>query len=194
MCEEAMKNSGYSKARIGRFAPLEAAMSTRRIDSLDEQLIRMLPRYLGEAWNRGDSPSYAALFTDDCDYIGFDGTHVTGRAATARHHQKLFDSVMFGSRLRLADITIRFVTPDLALIHADASLSMPWQSADARKHRWLQSYIVVRNDDGWRIAAFQSAEVRPLSFPRGVALRLLRAFFRLRTLLAAGRLEPAGGL
>jgi uncharacterized protein (TIGR02246 family) len=168
-------------------------MAPRRTESLDEQAIRALPRYLEEAWNRGDGLSYAALFTADCDYIAFDGTHLTGRPGNAQHHEKLFDSVLYGSRLRLTDVTVRFITPDLALMHADGSVSMPWQSPDAPKRRSLHTYVVVRNDDGWRIAAFQSVRVRPLSVPRGFALRLLRGFVRLRTLLAARSLEPAGG-
>lgn len=70
---------------------------------------------------------------------------------------------------------------------------MPWQSAAARRRRSLQTYVVVRNDDGWRIAAFQSVAVRPLRIRRGLALRLRRALVKLRTVLANGRLEPAGG-
>lgn len=168
-------------------------MTPRRTEPLDEQAIRALTRYLEEAWNRGDGFSYAALFTEDCDYIAFDGAHLTGRPANAKHHDILFDSVLYGSRLRLTGVTVRFITSELALMHADGSVSMPWQSPDAPKRRSLHTYVVVRNDDGWRIAAFQSARVRPLSVPRGFALKLLRGFVRLRTLFAARNLEPAGG-
>ena len=168
-------------------------MTPRRTESLDEQAIRALPRYLEEAWNRGDGFSYAALFTEDCDYIAFDGTHLTGRRANARHHDKLFDSILYGSRLRLTDVTVRFVTADLALMHANGSVAMPWQSPDAAKRRSLHTYVVVRNDDGWRIAAFQCVRVRPISVPRGLALRVRRGFVRLRTLFTARSFEPAGG-
>jgi len=169
-------------------------MTLRRSESLDERAIRALPRYLEEAWNRGDGFSYAALFTEDCDYVASDGTRLEGRAANAAYHQKLFDSVLYGSRLAVADVSVRFITADLALLHAEASVFMPWQSADARKRRSLQTCVVVRTDDGWRIAALQAAPVRPLSIPRGWALRLLRATFRLRTALAAARgMQPAGG-
>lgn len=169
-------------------------MTARRSDDLDEQAIRALPRYLEEAWNRGDAISYAASFTDDCDYVSADGSRLTGRASNAEHHVRLFDSVLYGSRLRLRNMTVRFITSDLALMHADASVSMPWETAAPRKRRSLHTYVVVRTDDGWRIAAFQAAAARPLALPRGCTLRLLRAFFRLRTALASVRgLEPAGG-
>src|SRR5690606_28630403 len=146
------------------------------------------------AWNRGDAFSYAALFAADCDYVAFDGTRLSGRAANAKHHEQLFDSVLYGSRLTLAGVTVRFITSDLALMHADASVSMPWESADAPRRRSLHTYVVVRNDDGWRIAAFQAVRIRPLSVPTGLWLRLLRMLIRIRTALAAARgMAPAGG-
>lgn len=175
-------------------ASMETAMIERRSDDFDERAIRTIPRDLEEAWNRGDAFSYAALFTDDCDYVAFDGTRVNGRAGNARLHQQLFDSVLYGSKLRLTNVTLRFITSDLALMHAEASVSMPWESADTKRRRSLHTYVVVRDDDGWRITASQSVTVRPLSVPSGWARRLLRALFRLRTAFAAARgLEPAGG-
>lgn len=56
---------------------------------------------MANAWNSGDGEAYADLFAEDCDYVAFDGTHLSGRSANARHHQALFDTVLVGSRLVL---------------------------------------------------------------------------------------------
>lgn len=169
-------------------------MASGEIHPRDARAIRTLPRYLEEAWNRGDGLSYAALFTDDCDFVALDGTRLAGRAANAAHHQKLFDTVYRGSALRVGPVTVRVVTPDLALMHAEGAVFMPWHSAGAQGRRSLETYVVVRTDDGWRIAALQSAKVRPMSAWRSLARHGLRVFVKLRTLLSTARgLEPAGG-
>jgi hypothetical protein len=40
----------------------------------DEQEIRELMDRLSDSWARGDAQAYGAEFTEDCDYVAFDGT------------------------------------------------------------------------------------------------------------------------
>lgn len=153
--------------------------------------IGALTGHLENAWNRNDGAAYASVFTDDSDYIAFDGTHVKGRAANAAHHQRLFDSVLRGSRLKFEHVTVRLLTPEVALMHGDGAVLMPWHSEVVPKRRSLQTFVVVKDGNVWRIAAFHNVRVRPLTLPGGVALTLLLAFFRLRTALAAHRRHDA---
>jgi uncharacterized protein (TIGR02246 family) len=44
----------------------------------DEQEIRELIARLADSWARGDAQAYGAEFTDDCDYVAFDGTCYRG--------------------------------------------------------------------------------------------------------------------
>src|SRR5918994_7036456 len=44
----------------------------------DEQEIRELMDRLSDSWARGDAQGYGAEFTEDCDYIAFDGTRFRG--------------------------------------------------------------------------------------------------------------------
>ena len=52
-----------------------------------------------EGWNKGIGQAFAESFSPDADLVGFDGTHITGRAQIAEFHQKLFDTYVKGSRL-----------------------------------------------------------------------------------------------
>ncbi len=164
----------------------ELSIATRH-----EEEVRALVRHLEDTWNRNDGLSYAALFTGDCDYIAFDGTYLKGREANAEHHQRLFDSVLRGSRLKFTRVAVRFLSPDVALMHGDGSVMMPWQSTVVPARRSLQTYVVVKEEDGWRIAAFQNVRVRPLRMPRGIALNILLTLFRLRTALSTRRRAAA---
>ena len=48
----------------------------------DAREIAGIATAMAQAWNGGDGAAYAALFTEDCDYVAFDGTHLKGRQAT----------------------------------------------------------------------------------------------------------------
>jgi uncharacterized protein (TIGR02246 family) len=94
----------------------------------DELAIRDLTRHLADSWNGHDGAAYAAVFTEDSDYIAYDGTHLKGRSQNADHHQRLFDTVLRGTRLVFDQVGVRFVTPDVAVMHGDGSVLMPWHA------------------------------------------------------------------
>jgi len=160
------------------------ANETRHFTDDDERALRALIRHLEVSWNRNDGSDYASVFTEDCDYIAFDGTWLKGRNSNAEHHQRLFDTVLRGSRLKFENVNIRSLSPTAALLHGDGSVLMPWHSEIANKRRSLQTYVCVKEDNSWKIAAFQNVRVRPLALPNGLTLRLILLFFELRTALS----------
>jgi uncharacterized protein (TIGR02246 family) len=85
---------------------------------VEETAIRGLFRRLLDAWGRGDGSAYGALFTDDADYVAFDGSRTIGRPAIAESHQRLFDTWLRGTRLTGRIEAVRFLGPDVALVHA----------------------------------------------------------------------------
>ena len=159
--------------------------STTQRPGAEPATIRDLLRRLAEAWNRNDADAYAALFAPDSDYVAFDGTHLKGRAANARSHRTLFSTVLKGSRLVYEpDIAVRPLTPDVVVVHAYGTVLLPWQRAAVSSRRSLQTYVVKRDEGGWRIHAFHNTRVRPVKAPRGPVLRLILGVMRLRTVLA----------
>jgi uncharacterized protein (TIGR02246 family) len=145
-----------------------------------------LVRAMAEAWARGDGAGYGRLFAEDSDYVAFDGTHLRGRQANAEHHQRLFDTVLRGRRLVFeGEPVIRFLTPDVAVLHTMGSVVMPWQHGVTARRRSNQTMVAVREGDGgWRVAAFHNTRYRPTALPTGAMLRLILAIMRLRTRFA----------
>lgn len=66
---------------------------------VDEAAVRGLYQQLMDGWNKGSSEAFAAVFAEDGDLIGFDGTHLKGRQGIARFHQPLFETHLKGTRL-----------------------------------------------------------------------------------------------
>jgi uncharacterized protein (TIGR02246 family) len=126
----------------------------RRIDS-DRTAIADLMQWMTESWDAGDGASYAELFTDDCDCITTDGTHLKGREQTARHHRALFETVLKGSRLVFeGQPQIRLLTANIVVMHAMCSVHLPRPCANPRRQS-PQTYVLVRGSEAcWHIAAF----------------------------------------
>ena len=125
-----------------------------------EEAVRDLYRELMDGWNRGDGEAFAAVFAEDGDLVAFDGTHFEGRAEIASFHQELLDRWMKGTRLigRVKDV--RFLSPDVALMHAVGSTIMRGKSESSPERDSIQTLVAVRHDGEWRLAAFQNTRLR----------------------------------
>jgi uncharacterized protein (TIGR02246 family) len=126
----------------------------------DEEAVRERYRELMDGWNRGSGEDFAAVFTEDGDLVAFDGTHFAGRAQIAPFHQELFDKWMKGTRLvgRVKDV--RFLSPNVALMHAVGSTIMRGKSVPSPERDSIQTLVATRQNGEWRLAAFQNTRLR----------------------------------
>jgi uncharacterized protein (TIGR02246 family) len=119
--------------------------------SRDEEAVReMVKRYL-DARDRGDEAGVRALFTEDADQLVSSGewrrgrdTIVTGTLASTKRS---------GGTRRITVETIRFLTKDVAL--ADGRYEITGSQTQADRRMW-STFLMVRQADGWRIAAIRN--------------------------------------
>jgi uncharacterized protein (TIGR02246 family) len=130
--------------------------------SSDEAAVRALYQQLMDAWNTGSGEAYAAPFAEDGDLIGFDGTHFKGRQAIAPFHQRLFETHLKGTRLVGQVLSVRFLSPDVALMHAVGGTVRRGQAAPAPERDSIQTLVATKGGDAWHLAAFQNTRVRPI--------------------------------
>jgi len=107
-----------------------------------------------DAWNRGSGADLAAVFTPDGDLVGFDGTHLKGRQVIAAHNQRLFDKWLRGTRLVGQVTDLRFLGPDVAVMHAVGGTVMRGRRAPSRS---------ATPSRRWHLAAFQNTRLRRMS-------------------------------
>ncbi len=139
----------------------------------DEATIRQLFQNLVSSWNRGDGGAYAAQFTEDSDYIAFDGTHFKGRKANAENHQKLFDTFLKGSTLEEQRITdLRFLSPDVALLHMVGTVKLRWQKKPAPGRLSVQTLVAVKQNGEWKFAAFHNSRIQKRNWFMSLMLRM----------------------
>lgn len=127
----------------------------------DEAAIRALLAYQVAGWNAGDSAAYASVFTPDADYVTFLGDRYHGREAIAASYAPLFAKLLRGTRLELKASALRFVTPDVALIHSRAVVTKNAR----RRNRGVRinGSVAVRAGAGWLLASSQNTTDRRLA-------------------------------
>jgi uncharacterized protein (TIGR02246 family) len=175
------KENGVSKD-IERRMPMHEKTTT---NPAEEQAVRELYTELMDGWNCGSGEDFAAVFTEDGDLVAFDGTHFKGREEIAPFHQELFDKWLRGSRLVGKVKDVRFLSPDVALMHAVGSMVMRGKSEPSPERDSIQTLVAVREEgrEEWRLAAFQNTRVRymgpnPVAFVLWTLTDLLWKVFR----------------
>ena len=136
--------------------------------SRDEAAVRALYQELMDGWNQGNGDAFAAVFTENGDLIGFDGTHFKGRQEIAPFHQQLFDKWLKGSRLVGEVKDIRFLSPDVALMHAVGGTVMRGKTDPVPERDSIQTLVATRQGgDQWHLAAFQNTRLHPMDSSTG---------------------------
>jgi uncharacterized protein (TIGR02246 family) len=128
----------------------------------DEAQILALFDDLLEDWGRGDGEAYGSRFTEDADYVAFDGTRTRGRREIAASHQQLFDKWLKGTQLKGRILSVRFLGSDVALVHATGGTIIRGKTKPSPERDSIQTLVAVRDGGGWRFAAFHNSRVRPI--------------------------------
>ena len=133
--------------------------------SNDEVEIRRLYKQMIDGWNNGSGNAFAAPFTDDSDFIGFDGTHMKGRQQIAAFHQMLFDTFVKGSRLVGKVRSIRFLGSDVAIMIAVGGTVMAGQTDIEPERNSIHTLVAIKHDRKWQFTAFQNTRAQYIGRP-----------------------------
>ncbi|MFD4403986.1 SgcJ/EcaC family oxidoreductase [Nocardia sp. NPDC058499] len=107
------------------------------------------------AWGQNDAAAYGAWFTPDATYTTWVGTHYAGRDDIVRSHRALFEGPLAGTELADRYLSLRFLTGEVALL---VTRGDTYEGDVPDSLAKVQSYMLVRQDDGWRVAAFHNTE------------------------------------
>ena len=132
------------------------------MDKNEEQDIRNLFQDMSIAWNKGDGKAFGECFTENCDYITYNGQLLRGREAVSEVHQQLFDSFLKGSKMGGDDgiADIRFLTPDIAIVHGKGVIKLKWQKKPPKGRQSINTNVVVKENGKWKIDAFHNSRIK----------------------------------
>jgi uncharacterized protein (TIGR02246 family) len=123
--------------------------------SADETAVRACYHSLLSAWNRRDAAGYAALFAEDGNAIGFDGSQHDGREMIATEIGGIFATHQTGTYIgKVKDV--QFVTADVAILRAISAVVPAGQADLNPATNALQTLVAAQRDGDWRIVLFQN--------------------------------------
>lgn len=134
----------------------------------DEEAIRDLISAQTTAWNRGDAAAFSSRFHQDGSFTNIMGVTVFGREAFEQRHADTFATIYKDSVLHLTIRRIQFVRPDMAIVDMDADVTgfsklppgLRTEPDGTLRTHLLQA--LVKESDGWWIAAFHNVDIKPL--------------------------------
>ena len=124
--------------------------------SADETAIRNCTNTMVEGWNSKSGKLFAKCFATDADYVVINGTHLQGQDKIAEGHQRIFDTIYKDSILGLTIKQIRFLRPDIAVVHI---LTTNTPKPGAEKSNTIITLVMMKDESDWRIAAFQNTAI-----------------------------------
>jgi uncharacterized protein (TIGR02246 family) len=93
------------------------------IGDAKEKEIRDLLMTLCNGWNKHDMKLFASVFSENADFVNVAGKLWKGRIEIESNHAKAHISQMKDSKLEIEKIEMKFVQPNLAIIHVDSSVT-----------------------------------------------------------------------
>ena len=135
----------------------EAGASETRAE--DEAAIRENVRQMEAGWNTKSGALFAKPFADDADYVVINGMYLKGRAAIEKAHQQIFNTVFKNTTVSLSVKQIRFLRPDVAVVHVTGHKDAPENERELVSDA-IVTLVMTKDKQGWKIAAFQNTQIR----------------------------------
>jgi uncharacterized protein (TIGR02246 family) len=137
-----------------------AQEKTAQIGNQDENTVRQIVKSVETGWNAHDGKAFAAPFAPDADYVIVNGMHIKGRDAIEKGHVGIFTTIYKDSRNVGTIKSVRFLRPDVAVVHVEWNLEFK-ANGETRKGHALNTMIMTKDNGKWSIAAFHNTPIMP---------------------------------
>ncbi len=133
----------------------------------DEAAIRGIVAEMTDAFNRHDAKATTRMYAVDADFVSVRGEAAFGSDEIERKLAAIFATRAGGAVLTTLDMKVRFVRPDVALVHVLNELGglVAPDGAKVPAHRELSLRVFTKDGGTWRVAAFHNTMQRPFEAP-----------------------------
>jgi uncharacterized protein (TIGR02246 family) len=129
----------------------------------DEEQIRSVITEMTDGFNKHDARAASQMYTADADFVTVRGDRAKGASELERRLATIFATRAKEATLRTLDVTVRFVTPDVAVAHVTNELS-GIERPDGQRlppHTELSIRVFLKAYGVWKVAAFHNTIVAP---------------------------------
>ena len=136
-------------------------------DDEDGEAIRTIVAEMTDGFNRHDARAATRMYAPDADFVSVRGEAAAGARKIEEKLAAIFATRAGGAVLTTLDVKVRFVRPDVALVHVLNELSglvVP----DGEKlpaHRELSLRVFTKDAGTWGVSAFHNTMQKPFGDP-----------------------------
>lgn len=132
------------------------ATDTSADTAADTAAVRAVLDRFYAGWTANDVDAFIPLYLDDASVVRPGVVHHS-RDALRAGMAASFAGPLKGSRGVDDAASIRFPGPDTAIVVSTAGILMPGEESVPPERRVSATWVLVRRDGGWRIAAYANA-------------------------------------
>ena len=127
----------------------------------DEKGIKQVLTGFVEAWNHHDAKAFSMVFAEDADFTNVRGMSAHGRAEVEKFHAPRFATKFKDSHQKIAEIKIRFITPDVAAVDArwEMTGAKGPDGQDIPLRKGLLNFIMTRSSGQWLIMIMHNMDL-----------------------------------
>jgi uncharacterized protein (TIGR02246 family) len=124
----------------------------------DEAAVRHVPQAFADAWATHDGHQLGMIMSNDVDFVNVGGDWLHGRADFETYHSRLLSGRFKESNLMPRDTVVRFLRPDLALLHWSWEIAGDRnEDLSLRKPRMgIFTMVVEKRSGKWLVVAAQN--------------------------------------
>ncbi|APU15742.1 MULTISPECIES: SgcJ/EcaC family oxidoreductase [Actinoalloteichus] len=136
-------------------------MTTTDSTTLDDDTaaVRRLPQRIMDAWAAHDGAAFADVFTEDGSLILPGDVFLQSRAQIGAFMSAAFAGPFQGTRVVGEPVAVKFLGPTTCLVLTRGGIRAPGEPEVAPERAVRASWLLVKQDDEWRITAYQNTPI-----------------------------------
>ncbi|MEU0743887.1 SgcJ/EcaC family oxidoreductase [Streptomyces sp. NPDC006134] len=130
--------------------------TTAAVTDEDKAAVAALPQRIVEAWAAHDADAFAEVFTPDGTMI-IPGVFQQGRDSIRAFMAEAFQGPFKGTRVVGTPVDLRFANSESGILITRGGILAPGESEPSAERAVHASWVVVKRDGRWFLAAYQNS-------------------------------------